>query len=88
MKIFSKTKRCHLCNKTISLNEILRVDHELENIDEETREFIFDEMESNFSFNQNKISDCYYHLDENSLKILNICEKCYKKAFNSFMNEE
>lgn len=71
---------CYACKKRISLQEIQNIDFELSKIDQEDLEFIYDQLPAI----PPNVSSEFYHIDQDGRKVLNLCQNCYKIAFNRY----
>lgn len=80
---FKKRKfLCFFCNSHVALSELKNVDIELKGIQSEYQELILDRLpQSNNPREKPFIHKCGY-----GYNVLNICQKCFKRAYNDYNN--
>ena len=68
--------KCYYCSKTISLEEILKIDRKLKRMNPEDHEFLLD----NLPISKKSPEPPFIHECNLGYDVLNICEECYYKA--------
>ena len=80
---FKKRKfLCFFCNSPIALSELKKVDIKLKEIQSEYQEFVLDCL----PLSNNPREKPFIHKCDYGYNVLNICQKCFQKAYNDHLN--
>ncbi|MBA7584689.1 hypothetical protein ES708_26646 [subsurface metagenome] len=76
----NKNLECVNCEKEIDLKELLQVDSSAKTMESEKTEFIWDQLPE-IGMDKRNIEK-FSHMTDLGYKVLNVCWKCYRIAFN------
>ncbi len=72
---------CFFCNSQVKLSELKNIDSKLKEIQSEYQELILDYLPQS----NNPREKPFIHKSDYGYDVLNICHKCFKKAYNDYI---